>query len=85
METEAHISQTNSLPFGEAVQTKHEIISCDRCGKGFECKANAGSKCQCNTVNLSLNEMQHISEMYDGCLCAMCLSEMQQEYRETLK
>ena len=65
-------------------KSKHEIIHCDRCGGGFECKSNSGAKCQCNTIQLSLNEMQHISELYDACLCAKCLFELQQEYRETL-
>ena len=65
--------------------SKHEIIQCDRCGSGFECKSNAGAKCQCNAVQLSLNEMQHISELYDVCLCAKCLFELKQEYIETLK
>ncbi len=60
---------------------KHEIITCERCGKRMECKANAFSKCQCSTVQLNLNEVQYVSEHYEGCLCATCLNELKEEYR----
>jgi len=61
--------------------TKHEIIHCERCGKSMECKANANAKCQCSTVQLNLNEVQYISENYEGCMCAACLGELKEEYR----
>lgn len=60
---------------------KHEIIICERCGKRMECKANAFSKCQCSTIQLNLNEVQFVSENYEGCLCAACLIELKEEYR----
>jgi hypothetical protein len=60
---------------------KHEIIHCERCRGTFECKANSFTKCQCSTVQLTLNEVQYVSELYDGCLCANCLLEIQQDYR----
>jgi len=60
---------------------KHEIITCERCGKRMECKANAFSKCQCSTIQLNLNEVQYVSENYEGCLCAACLNELKEEYR----
>ncbi|QPH41131.1 cysteine-rich CWC family protein [Pedobacter endophyticus] len=60
---------------------KHEIIPCERCGTAIECKANAYTKCQCSVVQLSINEVQYISELYDGCLCAKCLFELQHEYQ----
>jgi len=60
--------------------TKHEIIPCERCGKSIECKANAFTKCQCAGVQLNLNEMQYISENYEGCMCAACLQELKHEY-----
>lgn len=63
---------------------KHEIIPCERCGNGIECKANAYTKCQCTAVQLTLNETQYISENYEGCLCAQCLLVMQKEYRENV-
>ncbi|MEO7214093.1 cysteine-rich CWC family protein [Mucilaginibacter sp.] len=66
------------------ISTKHEILHCDRCQSRFECKANSYTKCQCSTVQLSINEVQYVSELYDGCLCANCLLELQKEYQEAL-
>ncbi|WP_183556649.1 cysteine-rich CWC family protein [Mucilaginibacter sp. SP1R1] len=66
------------------MNTKHEIIRCERCEAPFECKANSFTKCQCSTVQLSLNEVQYVSELYDGCLCASCLLLIQQEYRVSM-
>lgn len=60
---------------------KHEIISCERCRTRMECKANSYTKCQCSTIQLTLNEVQYVSECYEGCLCARCLKELQKEYR----
>lgn len=60
--------------------SKHEIITCERCNKRMECKANAYTKCQCSGVQLNLNEVQYVSELYEGCLCANCLTELKQEY-----
>ncbi len=64
------------------IHTKHEVIACERCGTAIECKANAYTKCQCSVVQLTINEVQHIGELYDGCLCVKCLLELQEEYRE---
>jgi len=64
--------------------TKHEIIACERCGKRIECKANAYTKCQCSNVQLTLNEVQYISENFDGCMCANCLRDLQVEYKEVM-
>lgn len=66
------------------LMVKHEIIPCERCGTRIECKANSYTKCQCSVVQLTINEVQYISELYDGCLCAKCLFELQNEYREVL-
>ncbi|MFS2186110.1 cysteine-rich CWC family protein [Mucilaginibacter sp. Mucisp84] len=63
---------------------KHEIIRCERCQTAFECKANSFSKCQCSIVQLTINEVQYVSELYDGCLCANCLLIIQQEYWESM-
>lgn len=63
---------------------KHEIISCERCNTSIECKANAYMKCQCSTVQLNLNEVQYISEQHEGCLCAKCLLELQEEYQNSV-
>ena len=64
--------------------SKHEIIRCDRCGTAFECKANKFTQCQCSTVQLTINEVQYVSEMYEGCLCASCLRVLQQEYIQSI-
>ncbi len=63
---------------------KHEIIKCERCGASMECKANAFTKCQCSTVPLNLNEVQYISENYEGCMCAGCLVQLKEEFRLSL-
>ncbi|HEY9195537.1 MAG TPA: cysteine-rich CWC family protein [Mucilaginibacter sp.] len=64
---------------------KHEIIRCERCEAPFECKANAFTKCQCSTVQLTINEVQYVSELYEGCLCANCLLLVQQEYQRSIE
>jgi hypothetical protein len=67
-----------------SIYAKHETVHCERCKAPFECKANSFTKCQCSTVQLTLNETQYVSENFDGCLCAGCLLELQGEYRKTL-
>lgn len=64
---------------------KHEIISCERCNRRIECKANSYTKCQCSQIQLSLNEVQYVSELYEGCLCYDCLADLQKEYQLLLK
>ncbi|WP_374164312.1 cysteine-rich CWC family protein [Arcticibacter sp. MXS-1] len=64
---------------------KHEIISCERCGKRIECRANNYTRCQCSAVQLSMNEVQYVSELYEGCLCAQCLTDLKEEYRLQLQ
>lgn len=64
-----------------SVYIKHEIISCERCRDSILCKANANSKCDCTAVQLTLNETQYISELFDGCLCPRCLLDLQAEYQ----
>ncbi|MFC6100076.1 cysteine-rich CWC family protein [Olivibacter domesticus] len=61
---------------------KHEIVACERCYTLIECRANSYAKCQCSIVDLSINEMQFISEQYDGCLCAKCLGELKEQYHQ---
>ncbi len=66
------------------VNPKHETVNCERCKAPFECKANSFTKCQCSTVQLTLNETQYVSEHYDGCLCAKCLVELKEEYQQLI-
>lgn len=63
---------------------KHEIIACERCGGRMECKANSFTKCQCSEVQLTHDEIEQIAEQYEGCLCALCLLDLQQAYRQNL-
>ncbi|MEJ7694895.1 cysteine-rich CWC family protein [Daejeonella sp.] len=64
---------------------KHEIILCERCSKPVVCKANSYFQCQCSQVQLSLNELQFVSESFEKCLCADCLNELKLEYQMFLK
>ena len=67
-----------------SLHSKHETIRCERCSAKFECKANSFTKCQCTTVQLTLNETQYVSEQYDGCLCAKCLMALKEEYNQLI-
>ncbi len=62
-----------------------EIIRCERCGTSMECKANSYGKCACCNVQLTLNETQYVSELYDYCVCPKCLYELKEEYQNSLK
>ena len=59
---------------------KHEIVACERCGTSIECKANNYTQCQCSSIRLSLNELQFVSENFDGCLCLKCLDDLKTEF-----
>jgi len=72
-------------PWTKYMHPKHEIIRCERCEAPFECKANAFTKCQCSTVQLTISEVQYVSELYEGCLCANCLLLVQQEYQKNIE
>lgn len=60
---------------------KHETKSCERCGERFECRVCNVLQCQCQTAPLSRAERARIAELYDDCLCARCLTELQAEFR----
>ncbi|MBO6571984.1 cysteine-rich CWC family protein [bacterium] len=49
---------------------------CPRCKKGFECKANSISECQCSTVTLTEKDREFISGTFEDCLCVECLKEI---------
>lgn len=60
---------------------KHEIISCDRCGREMECRANSYTRCDCSKVSLTIGEVQWIAEHFDACLCPSCLLALKEEFR----
>lgn len=64
--------------------SKHEILVCEHCQAPFECKANSSTHCQCTEVKLTLEEAEYISERYDVCLCAKCLTKLKYTYQKTI-
>ncbi|ASZ14280.1 cysteine-rich CWC family protein [Chitinophaga pendula] len=60
----------------------HETVSCPRCAATFECRVGSILRCQCQEVTLTIAERQHISEQFNGCLCANCLQEIKNNYRQ---
>lgn len=63
------------------VLLKHELVSCERCKSLFECKANSSTYCQCTQLDLSLEESEYISLLYDNCLCLRCLTVLKEKYQ----
>ncbi len=59
---------------------KHEEKLCPRCNTTFECKAGTITQCQCNTIQLSLEENIYLQTKYDDCICLKCLLAIQKEY-----
>lgn len=61
----------------------HETISCPRCNAAFECRVGSILRCQCQQVTLTEEERAFINDTYSGCLCAGCLHDMKNAYRQT--
>ena len=59
---------------------KHEEKRCPRCSNTFECKVGTIAQCQCNAINLSMEETAFIQAKYEDCLCINCLNELQKKY-----
>ncbi|WP_253764296.1 cysteine-rich CWC family protein [Flammeovirga sp. SJP92] len=66
----------------EEKMPEHEIKTCQRCGKTFECKVGNITQCQCYEVKLTYEETQKMREEYDECLCAACMLDLQIKYRK---
>jgi hypothetical protein len=49
---------------------------CPKCGVEFICRPNEIEHCQCNSVQLTGDELAQISILFKGCLCKGCLIEM---------
>ncbi|MBS1656129.1 MAG: cysteine-rich CWC family protein [Bacteroidetes bacterium] len=58
---------------------QHEIKTCPRCQKKFECKPGNITQCQCYGIFLSAELKAYIEERYRDCLCRDCLTHLQQE------
>jgi len=59
---------------------KHEQKRCPRCQALFECKSGSILLCQCQTVYLTPEHLEYVSERYTDCLCAACLKAVRAEY-----
>jgi len=59
---------------------KHENKCCGRCDQHFECKVGDIANCQCSIIELSLEEIAFIEELYDDCLGMNCIYEMKRRY-----
>jgi len=59
---------------------KHEQKRCPRCQALFECKSGSIQLCQCQTVYLTQEHLDYVSEQYTDCLCAACLKVVRAEY-----
>ena len=58
----------------------HEQKSCPRCNRAFECKVGDITNCQCNGIHLSQSAMAFVETRYNDCLCAGCLTDLQNRY-----
>ncbi|WAR45965.1 cysteine-rich CWC family protein [Methylomonas rapida] len=63
--------------FSKNFDSKHEAKHCPRCQRQFICKANRIHRCDCSNVRLSPETSEHIWQLYDECLCQICLSELE--------
>jgi hypothetical protein len=52
---------------------KHELKTCPRCGRTFECKANNPVRCNCALVELDEERLDAMQRRYSDCLCLDCL------------
>lgn len=55
-------------------QTAMDNLTCESCGKSFECGANVG-KCWCFEVELDADKLAELRENFEKCLCRECLEE----------
>lgn len=59
---------------------EHEHKHCPRCNIVFECKIGSILLCQCTSVKLNEEELEHMRNQYDDCLCAKCMKEVKGEF-----
>ncbi|AUD01157.1 cysteine-rich CWC family protein [Spirosoma pollinicola] len=65
-----------------ALVNKHQNVDCPRCQRPFTCRAGTISVCQCSTLVLTDAQHRYINFLYQGCLCANCLFDLQSEYTQ---
>ena len=59
---------------------KHENKHCPRCDAEFECKSGSILLCQCQTIYLTVEQLEYVNAQYDDCLCVSCLATLRSEY-----
>lgn len=57
----------------------HEMKSCPRCSKNFECKTGNISECQCYGFKMTEELKAFLEQRYNDCLCRNCLDHLSQE------
>ncbi len=62
-----------------AMDNKHELKPCPRCGKIFECKVGDVAHCQCFGIKLNEEAVNFIEKKYGDCLCSNCLQFLSNE------
>ena len=58
----------------------HERKTCPSCTNVFESKAGDIAHCQCNCIELNIEERAFIEERYADCLCTACLLQLKNRY-----
>jgi uncharacterized C2H2 Zn-finger protein len=58
------------------ITIKHELVSCPRCEKIFECKMNNINQCFCQHLSIKKKILELLDENFDSCLCENCLQEI---------
>lgn len=64
--------------------TKANQITCESCGKPFECGANLGT-CWCFSVDLSQETLDNLRESFAKCLCQDCLLSQEKKQKIEVK
>lgn len=58
-------------------QTIMDNLTCESCGKPFECGAQIG-KCWCFEVELDGEKLAKLRESFEKCLCRECLEKSEE-------
>ncbi|HEC85219.1 MAG: hypothetical protein DRR19_17725 [Candidatus Parabeggiatoa sp. nov. 1] len=66
---------------GIDIMPQHEIKSCPRCGRTFECKPGPILLCQCSKIELTQQERALIQTQFQDCLCLQCLKVLKEQFQ----